>query len=40
MMGGLLIATLLTLVFLPTLYVTWFRGKPGALPTPAPPTPS
>lgn len=26
-MGGLLVATLLTLVFLPTLYVTWFRGK-------------
>ena len=24
-MGGLLIATILTLVFLPTLYVTWFR---------------
>jgi multidrug efflux pump subunit AcrB len=28
-MGGLLVATILTLVFLPTLYVTWFRGKPG-----------
>src|SRR5215472_10136085 len=26
-MGGLLVATLLTLVFLPTLYLTWFRGK-------------
>jgi multidrug efflux pump subunit AcrB len=25
-MGGLLVATLLTLVFLPVLYVTWFRG--------------
>ena len=25
-MGGLLIATILTLVFLPTLYVTWFSG--------------
>ena len=25
-MGGLLVATILTLVFLPTLYVTWFRG--------------
>jgi Cu/Ag efflux pump CusA len=23
-MGGLLVGTLLTLVFLPTLYVTWF----------------
>jgi multidrug efflux pump subunit AcrB len=28
-MGGLLVATVLTLVFLPTLYVTWFRGKEG-----------
>lgn len=27
-MGGLLVATLLTLVFLPTLYVTWFRAYP------------
>jgi multidrug efflux pump len=27
-MGGLLVATLLTLVFLPTLYVTWFGAKP------------
>src|SRR5690606_37857566 len=26
-MGGLLVATMLTLIFLPTLYVTWFRGK-------------
>jgi multidrug efflux pump subunit AcrB len=26
-MGGLLVATILTLVFLPTLYVTWFRGQ-------------
>jgi multidrug efflux pump subunit AcrB len=26
-MGGLLVATMLTLVFLPTLYVTWFRGR-------------
>jgi multidrug efflux pump subunit AcrB len=26
-MGGLAIASLLTLVFLPTLYVTWFGGK-------------
>ena len=24
-MGGLAVATLLTLVFLPALYVTWFR---------------
>jgi multidrug efflux pump subunit AcrB len=28
-MGGLLVATFLTLVFLPTLYVTWFRGQPA-----------
>jgi multidrug efflux pump subunit AcrB len=27
-MGGLLVASLLTLVFLPTLYVTWFGGQP------------
>ena len=26
-MGGLLVATILTLIFLPTLYVTWFGGK-------------
>jgi len=29
-MGGLLIATILTLIFLPTLYVTWFGGKQQA----------
>ncbi|TVR84759.1 MAG: efflux RND transporter permease subunit, partial [Rhodospirillales bacterium] len=29
-MGGLLIASLLTLVFLPTLYVTWFGSREGA----------
>jgi Cu/Ag efflux pump CusA len=28
-MGGLVVATLLTLVFLPALYVTWFRIKPA-----------
>ena len=28
-MGGLLVATLLTLVFLPALYVTVFGGKPS-----------
>jgi len=28
-MGGLLVGTILTLVFLPTLYVTWFSGKEG-----------
>jgi len=26
-MGGLLVGTLLTLVFLPTLYVTWFERR-------------
>jgi len=29
-MGGLVVATLLTLVFLPALYVAWFRIKPPA----------
>lgn len=29
-MGGLLVASLLTLVFLPTLYVTWFGHRAGA----------
>jgi multidrug efflux pump subunit AcrB len=29
-MGGLLVATMLTLVFLPTVYVTWFRGREAA----------
>jgi multidrug efflux pump subunit AcrB len=29
-MGGLLVATILTLIFLPTLYVTWFRGAEGS----------
>jgi hypothetical protein len=27
-MGGLVVATLLTLVFLPALYVMWFRIEP------------
>jgi multidrug efflux pump len=26
-MGGLLVATVLTLIFLPALYITWFRVK-------------
>jgi multidrug efflux pump subunit AcrB len=30
-MGGLAVATLLTLVFLPALYVVWFRIKPPAI---------
>jgi hypothetical protein len=25
-MGGLLVATILTLIFLPTIYVAWFGG--------------
>jgi hypothetical protein len=29
-MGGLLVATMLTLVFLPTVYVTWFRAREAA----------
>jgi multidrug efflux pump subunit AcrB len=28
-MGGLVVATLLTLVFLPALYVAWFRVQPS-----------
>jgi multidrug efflux pump len=35
--GGLAVATLLTLVFLPALYVAWFRVRePTATPAPAP----
>jgi multidrug efflux pump subunit AcrB len=37
MMGGLLVATLLTLIFLPTVYVAWFRRRETApLAGPAP----
>ena len=32
MMGGILVATLLTLVFLPALYAAWFRVRRDALP--------
>lgn len=35
-MGGLLVATILTLIFLPTLYVTWFGGRREAA-KPVPP---
>src|SRR5690606_9101454 len=41
-MGGLLVATLLTLIFLPTVYVTWFRageapiGAQASAPAPSP----
>jgi Cu/Ag efflux pump CusA len=31
-MGGLVVATLLTLVFLPALYVVWFGIKPHSAP--------
>jgi hypothetical protein len=31
-MGGLAVATMLTLVFLPALYVAWFRIKEPAPP--------
>jgi multidrug efflux pump subunit AcrB len=34
-MGGLLVATILTLIFLPTLYVVWFRGTDRFPPTAA-----
>ncbi len=34
-MGGLLVATLLTLIFLPTLYVTWFGWREAAASKPA-----
>ena len=40
-MGGLAVATGLTLVFLPTVYVTWFGGKEAAAGAPSPaPAPS
>ena len=36
-MGGLLVATVLTLVFLPTLYVTWFEWRQSRSTRPAKP---
>ena len=36
-MGGLVVATLLTLVFLPALYVAWFRIQPISEPQPTVP---
>jgi multidrug efflux pump len=37
MIGGIAVATLLTLLFLPALYVAWYRLKePIAEPTPEP----
>jgi multidrug efflux pump subunit AcrB len=35
-MGGLLVATILTLIFLPTLYVAWFKGSEGSPASPSP----
>jgi multidrug efflux pump subunit AcrB len=35
MMGGILVGTVLTLLFLPALYVVWFRIKPDVKPAPA-----
>jgi Cu/Ag efflux pump CusA len=34
-MGGLLVATALTLIFLPTLYVTWFEWREATPASPA-----
>jgi multidrug efflux pump len=31
-MGGLIVATLLTLLFLPALYAAWYRVPPGDAP--------
>jgi multidrug efflux pump subunit AcrB len=40
-MGGLLVATVLTLIFLPTLYVAWFRIKePAAMGSTVIPSPT
>ena len=43
MMGGIIVGTLLTLLFLPALYVAWFRIKAPAAaktqPVPAEPAP-
>jgi hypothetical protein len=42
-MGGLVVATALTLVFVPALYAAWFRVRrdgPAAAPAPAPDTTS
>jgi multidrug efflux pump subunit AcrB len=43
-MGGLAVATMLTLIALPSLYITWFKIREDAEPTPRPvvstPTPA
>ncbi|MDB5535343.1 MAG: efflux transporter permease subunit [Devosia sp.] len=36
MIGGIVVGTVLTLIFLPALYVTWFRIKPAANAEPMP----
>lgn len=40
MMGGIIVGTVLTLLFLPALYIAWFRIKPedrdGEVPVPEP----
>jgi multidrug efflux pump subunit AcrB len=35
-MGGLAIATVLTIFFVPALYAAWFKVERAAAPTPAP----
>jgi Cu/Ag efflux pump CusA len=35
-MGGLIVATILTVLFVPALYVTWYRVKPDPTPASAP----
>jgi len=37
MIGGIIVGTLLTLVFLPALYVTWFRIQRDEVADPARP---
>ncbi len=39
-MGGLAVATTLTLIFLPALYVAWFRIKPPVEAEPREPLPA
>jgi multidrug efflux pump len=36
-MGGLIVATLLTVLFVPALYVAWYRVRPDAVTDPASP---
>jgi Cu/Ag efflux pump CusA len=36
MIGGIIVGTVLTLIFLPALYVTWFRIKPAVDAEPVP----